>query len=131
MNENSIVEIYNEYIKTGWAAENFIVGSGGGLLVEGLSRDTDRWAVKCCHAVIDGKSIDVRKSPKGDMTKASKAGKLKLHATGDSFITIESSKEQFGENNGYADSLELVFRNGVLYRDMKFSEIREIAQKYL
>jgi nicotinamide phosphoribosyltransferase len=131
MNENSIVNIYEEYIKTGWAAENFIVGSGGGLLVEGLSRDTDRWAVKCCHAVIDGKSIDVRKSPKGDMTKASKAGKLKLHAVGDSFITIESSKEQFVENNGYHDSLELVFRNGILCRDMKFSEIREIAQKYL
>lgn len=131
MNENSIIDIYNEYIKTDWAAENFIVGSGGGLLVEGLSRDTDRWAVKCCYAKINGKSIDVRKSPKGDMTKASKAGKLKLHATGNSFITIESSKEQFGENNGYADSLELVFRNGKIYRDMKFSEIREIAKKYL
>jgi nicotinamide phosphoribosyltransferase len=131
MNENSIVDIYTEYIKTGWAAENFIVGSGGGLLVEGLSRDTDRWAVKCCYAKIDGLSVDVRKSPKGDMTKASKAGKLKLHAVDDSFITIQSSKEQFGENNGFHDALELVYKNGKIYRDETFSEIRKTAKSFL
>ena len=131
MNENSIVDIYADYIKTGWSCENFAVGSGGGLLVEGLSRDTDRWAVKCCFAVVDGESRDIRKTPKGDMTKASKAGILKLHKAGTEFITIESSKEEFGINNGYADELEVVYRNGKLMRDQHFSEIRAIAKSYL
>lgn len=131
MNENSIVDIYTEYIKHGWAAENFVVGSGGGLLVEGLSRDTDRWAVKCCNAIIDGKEIDVRKAPKTDMTKQSKSGHLKLVKDGDSFKTIESSKVTKEEFDNYKDELELVYRNGVIYRDQAFSEIREIAKSYL
>jgi nicotinamide phosphoribosyltransferase len=78
MNEKSIPEIYNEYIKTGWSAENFVTGSGGGLHTDGLTRDTDRWAVKVSHVEIDGASVNVQKTPKSDMTKASKAGKLIL-----------------------------------------------------
>ena len=81
--------------------------------------------------IIDGKAIDIRKTPKTDMTKASKAGILKLHKSGGKFMTIESSKEQFGVNNGYTDELELVFENGVLYRDQTFEEIRQIANSYL
>lgn len=132
MTEKSIPELYNEYIKTGWSADNIITGSGGGLLEEGLTRDTDRWAVKVSYVEIDGKSIDIRKSPKTDMTKASKSGILKLHKTGkNSFMTIQSSKEQFGINNGYTDELELVYENGKLCRDMSFIQIREITQSYL
>lgn len=131
MTEKSIPELYNEYIKTGWSAENVITGSGGGLLEEGLTRDTDRWAIKVSYVEIDGKAIDIRKTPKTDMTKASKAGILKLHKSGGKFMTIESSKEQFGINNGYTDELRLVFENGVLYNEQTFDEIRQIANSYL
>lgn len=131
MTEKSIPELYNEYIKTGWSAENVVTGSGGGLLEEGLTRDTDRWAVKVSYVEIDGKSIDIRKTPKTDMTKASKAGILKLHKSAGKFSTIESSKEQFGVDNGYTDELELVFENGKLMREQTFEEIRQIANSYL
>ena len=40
-------------------------------------------------------------------------------------------EEQFRVNNGYTDELELVFENGVLYRDQTFEEIRQIANSYL
>ena len=40
-------------------------------------------------------------------------------------------EEQFGINNGYTDELDLVFENGVLYREQTFEEIREIANSYL
>ena len=46
-------------------------------------------------------------------------------------MTIQSSKEQFGINNGYTDELELVYENGKLCRDMSFTQIREITQSYL
>ena len=131
MTEKSIPELYCEYIKTGWSAENVITGSGGGLLEEGLTRDTDRWAVKVSYVEIDGKAIDIRKTPKTDMTKASKSGILKLHKSAGKFSTIESSKEQFGINNGYTDELELVFENGVLYNEQSFEEIRKRANSYL
>jgi nicotinic acid phosphoribosyltransferase len=127
MDENSLPKLYEEYIKTGWSAENIVTGSGGGLLT-GVTRDTDRWAIKVSYVEIDGKSVDVRKTPKTDMTKQSKAGKLKLHKSGHSFSTISSSID--GENNCYIDVLETVFENGKLLRDQTISQIREIAQYY-
>ena len=131
MNEKSIPEIYKEYIKTGWSCENFNTGSGGGLHTDGLCRDTDRWAVKVSHIEIEGESVNVQKTPKSDMTKASKAGLLKLHKSGNSFMTIQSSKEQFGANNGYLDVLQTVYRNGELFNDQTFTEIRKTADDYL
>jgi nicotinamide phosphoribosyltransferase len=131
MNERSIPQIYKDYTSTGWAADNFITGSGGGLLVEGLTRDTQRWAVKASYAVIDGQEIDIRKLPKSDMTKASKCGKLKLHKAAGSFSTIESSKETPQQFAAYTDELEVVFENGELKREQSFEEIRQIANSYL
>lgn len=131
MTEQSIPELYNNYIKTGWSTENVITGSGGGLLTEGLTRDTDRWAIKASYAEIDNKSIDVRKVPKTDMTKQSKGGKLKLHKSNGKFFTIQSSKESEAMFNSYHDEMDLVFENGKLYRDQTFDEIRKIANSYL
>lgn len=131
INEISVINLYNEYIKTGWSTENIVTGSGGGLLVEGLTRDTDRWAIKASYAEIEGESVDVRKTPKADMTKQSKCGKLKLHRVRNSFMTIESSKETDAMFGSYTNELELVFENGVLYRDQTFDEIRKIANSFL
>lgn len=118
MDENSIPALYDEYTKFGWAADNIITGSGGGLLVEGLTRDTIRAAIKASYAEIDGKPVNVQKSPKTDMTKASKSGILKLHRVGkSSFTTIESSKETPQQFNGYVDSMRVVFENGNVFSD--------------
>lgn len=131
MNENSIPELYREYIKTGFSAENVVTGSGGGLLEEGLTRDTDRWAIKAHHAIVDGKEVDVRKVPQSDLTKQSKGGKLKLHKAGNSFMTIQSSKEKPGTFEGFTDELETVYENGNLLVDESFSTIRKRLKTYL
>lgn len=155
MNERSIPEIYNEYIKTGWAAENFVTGSGGGLLVEGLTRDTDRWAVKVCHVEIEkiaeedmssqggpsigekfNASINVSKTPKSDLTKSSKAGKLILvKSQGGNqkpkYSTYSSQNTDPNMFGSYVNELDLVFENGKLMRDQTFTEIREIANSFL
>lgn len=130
MNEKSIPKIYSEYIKTGWSAENFVTGSGGGLLVDGLTRDTDRWAIKVSYVEIDGNPVSVSKTPKSDMTKSSKAGKLKLHKVGNSFSTLSSSEMSQVSFNSYVDNLEVVFENGQLLRDQTFEDIRNTASKY-
>lgn len=136
MNEVSIPQIYNEYIKTGWAAENFVTGSGGGLHTDGLTRDTDRWAVKVSHVEINGESINVQKTPKSDMTKASKAGKLILvRSQGGNqkptYATYSSKNTDPVMFNSYVDELETVYENGKLMRDQSFTEIREIANSFL
>ena len=130
MNEQSIPELYAEYIKTGWAADNIITGSGGGLLEEGLTRDTQRWAVKACYGEKDGVPFNIQKRPKSDMTKASKAGELKLHKIGSSFMTLESSKETPQQFKAYQDSLVTVFENGKHY-PITFEEVIANANKHL
>lgn len=129
MNEESIPELYNEYIKTGWAADNIITGSGGGLLEEGLTRDTQRWAVKASYGEKDGVPFDIQKKPKTDMTKASKRGLLKLHDMGRNFITLESSKETAIQFTAYKDSLQTVFHNGE-FTPQNFEEIIKRASQF-
>ncbi len=60
----------------GWAAENWVLGMGGGLLQRGLDRDTERFAFKCSHVVVNGEGRDVFKRPATDPSKNSKRGYL-------------------------------------------------------
>ena len=59
----------------GFSAENVAFGMGGGLLQQ-LDRDTQRFAMKCCGAVIEMNVVEVFKAPKTDPSKASKKGFL-------------------------------------------------------
>ena len=131
MNELSIPNLYYNIAQVGWAPENIVVGSGGGLLVEGLSRDTSRWAVKCSYAEVDGKSINVSKTPKTDMTKASKSGKLKLvEQSFANFSTVSSSFMTKEEFDSYEDSMIEYYNNGSTII-VPFNEITERAKKYI
>lgn len=112
MDELSIPETYRQYVKTGWGAENFITGSGGGLLQVDLNRDVIRAAIKDCQGKKNGIPFNMQKNPKSDPSKASKSGDLKLHKSMNSYMTIQSSKETPEAFNGYSDELETVLHNG-------------------
>lgn len=71
----------------GWSATNIAFGSGGGLLQK-FNRDTQKWAFKCCAALVDGKWVDVRKDPITDQGKRSKAGRLDLIKVNGEYKTI-------------------------------------------
>jgi len=119
--------LYLEAIKeAGYSASNIAFGSGGGL-VQKVDRDVQRFAVKCSAAKIDGEWRDVFKDPitAGEFAKKSKAGRLALIPDGDSLKTVKVE----GEADHPEDLLEVVFENGVLLRDQKFEDIREIANK--
>lgn len=122
MNEESIPQLYKDYTNSRWAAENLLTGSGGGLLVENLTRDRQRWAIKASYGEKNGVPFDIRKTPKSDMTKMSKGGKLKAHKTNSGWITIESSKETESMFNAYADSLKPLYNKGEYY-PVKFEDI--------
>jgi len=106
-----------------YASDNIVFGSGGGLLQK-FDRDTQKFAIKCSLAVIDGHEVNVQKDPITSSGKKSKKGRLKLHKSGDSFMTISSANETKAQFSGYADCLETVFLNGKLVKETTFEEIR-------
>ena len=114
-----------------FSAENIAFGSGGGLLQK-FDRDTQKFAIKCSMAVINGKEVNVSKDPITQKDKKSKQGRLKLHPTGlGQFRTFSSANETDAMFSSYVDVLETVFENGVVLRDQSFDEIRKIANSYL
>ena len=115
MDEVTIPELYRDYTKVGWSAENVLTGSGGGLLVKDLTRDRQRWAIKASYGEKDGVPFDIRKSPLSDMSKASKCGKLKLLKQITGWDTLESSKLTSQQFNAYSDSLTTLYENGNYY----------------
>jgi nicotinamide phosphoribosyltransferase len=123
MKLKSIDELYTKIISLGWSADNLTVGSGGGLLVEGLTRDTNKFAIKPSAAKINGEWIDIYKDPITDPNKKSKQGRLKLIKPGgdygDEYKTV--GYDEFPEFN---DELECVFYNGDIIKTYDINEVK-------
>ena len=108
MKADTIVALYEALLAAGWSADNLVVGSGGGLLQEGFTRDTERFAIKAAYAELaNGQTINIQKVPKTDASKASKAGLLKVIRRAGQLVTVAQSEP--GE-----DLLTTVYENGVL-----------------
>lgn len=119
IDRNGIRTIVNTLHQNNYAAENMVFGMGGGLLQK-VNRDTQRFAFKSSAQYRDGQWYDVQKSPL-DVSKASKAGRLKLvHPAGEPYRTVR--EEDHGD-----DVLELVFLNGDVTRRQTFADVRANA----
>lgn len=105
----------------GWSADNIAFGSGGALLQK-HNRDTYKISIKCSHAVIDGKKVEVYKNPVDDPGKVSKKGRLALIKRDGIYITVGEDTVSAEENH-----LIEIFRNGELLVDQNLSEIRQRA----
>src|SRR6202012_4261938 len=116
VNYAEIINIYNALKANGISAENLVLGMGGALLQK-VDRDTQKFALKCSSAVIDGKEVAVEKSPtemdgQGHITpsfKKSKGGRLKLVKIDGGFKTV--NQHEYPE---LTDELHTVFENGKL-----------------
>jgi nicotinamide phosphoribosyltransferase len=123
----SIQTIYKAITAKGIAAENLILGMGGALLQK-VNRDTQKFVLKCSYAEVNGRAVNVQKSPvemdaDGQLVKSfktSKAGKLKLLNSSKGFKTVNESDDG-------NDILETVFENGKIKRTHSFEEIRDRA----
>ena len=131
VNYESIKEIYQTLTNNHIAAENLVLGMGGKLLQANIDRDTQNFAVKACYAVIDGKEVEIVKSPKemdkdGNIHvsfKKSKKGLMKLVKNNGKYETIMKNENPltFNEIN---DELVVVFENGKLITEHRFEDIR-------
>jgi nicotinamide phosphoribosyltransferase len=123
---DSIGKIYEHLTQHGIAAQNVVLGMGGALLQK-VNRDTQKFALKCAYAEVDGKGVNVQKSPvemneQGEITtsfKTSKSGRMKL-------VNNEGIKT-VAEHDAGEDLLETVFENGMITCEHTFEEIRERA----
>jgi nicotinamide phosphoribosyltransferase len=70
-------EILNALKQKGYSADNIAFGMGGGLLQK-CDRDTQKFAIKCSAATINGRYTPVFKDPITDPGKVSKKGFLDL-----------------------------------------------------
>lgn len=135
VNYESIKDIYRLLEENDISAENIALGMGGKLLQADINRDTHKFAIKACFAIVDGKEINVVKSPmvfdkdgnKKPSFKTSKQGKLKLvlNSDGHTYRTVTSLDPEY---HNVVDELQLIFENGVLYNETTFDEIRERAK---
>lgn len=131
--------ILNTVTSLGFSAENWVFGSGGGLLQK-FDRDTNKFAIKASYGEKDGDVVGahgrnierftIQKNPVTSSSKKSKAGKLKLvrDSVNGEFRTITSADPFFENAN---DELELVFENGEIKRTQSFEEIRTLANSYI
>lgn len=132
-----IDDILNDVTYRGYAAENFIFGSGGDLM-QNLTRDTCKFAIKCSsittetkiryankegHRVITN-NIDVYKDPITDPGKKSKKGKVTTYYN-PSTNTYFVDKVNRDFDNSSREVLKPVYLNGELLFDDKLDWIRE------
>lgn len=133
INPTSIRAILERITSAGYATDNIAFGMGGALLQQ-LNRDTQKFALKCSAARVDGYWIDVYKDPVTDKGKQSKRGRMTLltHREYGSFKTVPvppeaASLADVEKPLGFDDAMTTVWENGRLLQDWTFEAIRARA----
>lgn len=119
-----VEEILETAKMAGFSADNITFGCGG-FLLQNLTRDTLRFAMKGSYVEVNGESRAVRKTTITDPTKASKAGRLTLVKRWGcrDFVTIQEEDKLITDK----EILELVYENGEMVREWTFEEVRSNA----
>ena len=125
VNYHTIQNMISQLTRKGWSMDNFGFGMGGALLQQ-LNRDTLRFALKCSAVRRSGQWQKVYKSPKTDMTKASKGGRFVVTNNGRNFITTEFDDKITVTGN----QLETVFLNGEVMKTYTLEDMRTRAAQY-
>jgi len=87
MNINTIQALCSALVDAGWSLDNIACFGMGGKLLQGVDRDTLKFAFKCCAVEIDGKWHPVYKDPVTDPGKTSKKGIVYVLKTAQGYQT--------------------------------------------
>lgn len=133
INPTSIRAILERVTSAGYATDNVAFGMGGALLQQ-LNRDTQKFALKCSAARVDGHWIDVYKDPVTDKGKQSKRGRMTLlqHREYGQFRTEPvpaeaSSLADVHKPMGFDDAMVTIWEDGKLVNDWTFAQVRARA----
>jgi nicotinamide phosphoribosyltransferase len=102
----------------------------GGALLQQLDRDTQKFAMKCSSAQINGTWVDVQKDPITDSGKKSKAGRVTLWTSGGEFKSAVTQPNEWSDKGTeWTNALVEVYRDGKLVNEITFDEVRANARK--
>lgn len=125
----SLPKILENLLARGWSADNMAFGMGGGLL-QMVNRDTQKCAMKCSAALIDGEWVDVFKDPITDPGKKSKKGQVMLWTSGGEYETSTTRPTRWTDRGvSWEPALIDVWKNGDLLMDVTFDEVRATSNK--
>jgi len=122
INHKSIDDILVTMMAHNLSADNIAFGMGGAML-QGVNRDTLKFAMKASAAKVNGLWRDVYKDPVGDTSKRSKRGVLALVKRDGEYVTIRESELRDPSEN----VLQTVFLNGKILVTTTLTEVRERA----
>jgi nicotinamide phosphoribosyltransferase len=130
VNELTIRSILGAFMALGYSADNIAFGMGGALLQQ-VDRDTQKFAMKCSSALVNGKWIDVQKDPVTDSGKKSKAGRVTLWKSGGEYASGVKPPAGWSDKGfgGWSEALVTVFRDGQIISEYTFDEVRANASK--
>ena len=110
INLDSIGHILREATSAGYSASNVAFGMGGQLL-QGVNRDTNRFAMKCSSITLDtGEERDVCKDPVTDPGKRSLAGRLDVVRLPSGELAVE--RLAHGDLSRPDTAMQTVFEDG-------------------
>jgi len=130
---DTIELILQTFTSRGYAAENFIFGSGGDLM-QNHTRDTQKFAIKCSSISIRTDAtlkstitpIDIYKDPITDPGKASKRGKVTTYrhnTSGKYFVDLVGLNIE-----NATEALLPVYANSQLLQEYSLEEVRKISK---
>jgi nicotinamide phosphoribosyltransferase len=133
VNELTIRSILGAFMADGWSADNIAFGMGGALLQQ-LDRDTQKFAMKCSSACVNGEWIDVQKDPITDSGKKSKAGRVGLFTSGGEYESAVKAPRRWTDKGismipDWTDALFEVYRDGKLVNEIDFATVRSNSNK--
>lgn len=121
INKDSIKTILDTMDRRKQSLDNIAFGMGGALL-QGVNRDTLKFAMKASAICVNDTWNDVYKDPVTDTGKRSKRGIQSVIKTDEGYQTVRRDEAGKAEN-----LLTPVFRNGELLVDHTFADIRARA----
>ena len=122
LNKGTLKSLCGSIVSRGIALDNFVFGMGGGLLQD-VTRDTYKFAMKCSAIEVDGEWRDVYKDPVTDTVKKSKRGILGLYKGHEGYHTAMFPPPEPDENH-----LKLRYKDGIVYNQQEFRDIRALAE---
>lgn len=124
MNINTIQLLCRALTDAGWSLDNIACFGMGGKLLQGVDRDTLKFAFKCCAVEIDGVWNPVYKDPVTDPGKTSKRGVVYVLKNGRKYHTFT----KLTLNPVADDQLIPVFENGCMLTEYTLNQIRASAR---
>lgn len=113
----------------GYSADCIGTFGQGGKLLQGVDRDTMKFAQKTSAVLVNGEWREVFKDPITDSGKRSKKGRITTVERNGEFRAVTREEVPSLVGDGWAEVLQTVFENGKLVKEWTFDEVRAEASK--